>query len=96
MIGLFVIYDVAFDEDIMEILKKINIRGFTKWEKVIGSGENSNPKMDNAVWPGFNCCIFLVIDQRKRTALLNSFKQIFGDKNIEGIKIFEIPVTEII
>lgn len=96
MNGLFIIYDVAYDDEVVNILDSINVKGFTKWTKVIGRGANSNPKMDDPVWPGFNCMIFLAVADELKNKLLDNIKMLLDKKNITGIKIFEFPIKELI
>ena len=62
----------------------------------IGCGRSSNPKMDNSIWPGFNCCIFLVLDDNKKMELIDNLKDILKKKQLDGLKVFEIPVLEVI
>lgn len=96
MVGLFIIYDVAYDDEILKILDFLNIKGYTKWTKVLGRGERSNPKMDDPVWPGFNCMIFITLNENDKINLIEQIKHFKLQKNIEGIKVYEIPVVELI
>ena len=57
----FLVYDVDFDEEVTEVLDSCCVAGYTKWTRVLGKGERSDPKFDNAVWPGFNCSIMMAV-----------------------------------
>ena len=46
-----IIYDVDYDEEVMEALSICRVTGYTKWNRVLGKGERSDPKLDDAVWP---------------------------------------------
>jgi hypothetical protein len=45
---LLLIYDVDFDEEVMETLTTCCVAGYTKWDRVMGKGERSDPKFDDA------------------------------------------------
>ena len=51
------IYDADFDEDVMEMLTICCVTGYTKWDRVLGKGKKSDSKLDDAVWPGYNCAV---------------------------------------
>lgn len=93
---LFVIYDVAYDEDIMAIISGCSVTGFTKWEKVLGKGPNSEPKMDTAVWPGFNCAVGVGVTEGVEGSLLAELKRFMDQVGGKGIKVFELPVRQVL
>ncbi|HPU36299.1 MAG TPA: transcriptional regulator [Bacillota bacterium] len=93
---LFITYDADFDEDVMEMLNSLGVTGFTKWDRVLGKGKNSEPRLDNPVWPGFNCAVATVIsddDQERILEDLTKFSLRFDGK---GIKVFVLPVLTVI
>ncbi|MBW1900543.1 MAG: transcriptional regulator [Deltaproteobacteria bacterium] len=90
-----VIYDVAFDEDVMEGLEASAVTGFTKWDRVLGKGPNSSPKMDNAVWPGFNCAVAVAVDEQREESALAALRTIARRLEGAGIKIYELPARQV-
>ena len=92
----FIIYDIDFNEDIMRIIGSSETRGFTKWDRVMGKGKTSDPKMDDAVWPGFNSAVFLVLDDEDREAVLADLEKLSGELGGKGLKVFALPVREVI
>ena len=90
------IYDVDFDEEVMETLTECCVTGFTKWDRVLGKGARSQPKMDNAVWPGFNCAVAVAIEEEQKHAFLEAIRRMCSTLGQAGIKIYELPVKEVI
>ncbi len=90
-----IIYDVDFDEDIMEALTKCCVTGFTKWDRVLGKGSHSNPKMDDAVWPGFNCVVAVAMEEKKEVTFKEVLRETCKKLGEGGIKIYEFPVKEV-
>lgn len=88
----FIVYDADLDEEVMHLLDECDVLGFTKWDRVLGKGKRSSPKMDDAVWPGFNCAIALGAEDHIADRIfdkLSKFSERIGGK---GLKLFEIPV----
>jgi hypothetical protein len=91
----FMIYDVDYDDDVMEMLSTCRVVGFTKWGRVLGKGGRSDPKLDDAVWPGFNCALMMAVDDTTEPILFNALTSLL-DKMGGGLKVFEWPLEKII
>jgi len=89
------IYDVDFDEEVMEMLAQCCVTGFTKWDRVLGKGARSEPKMDDAVWPGFNCVVAVAIREEMDQPFKDALRQTCTKLGEAGIKIYQLPVKEI-
>jgi len=89
------IYDVDFDEEVMEMLAQCCVTGFTKWDRVLGKGARSEPKMDDAVWPGFNCVVAVAIEKDKEQEFTDAIRQTCSRLGDAGIKVYEWPINEI-
>jgi nitrogen regulatory protein PII len=93
---LFIVYDVELDEDVMETLKACCIRGYTKWDRVLGKGEKSNPKLDDAVWPGYNCTIAVAVEDSIEDETIKALTGLSDKLEGKGFKAFELPVLRVI
>lgn len=93
---LFITYDVDFDEDVMEMLNSLGVTGFTKWDRVLGKGKNSDPKLDDPVWPGFNCAVAAVINDDDQEKILEELKKFSLRLDGKGFKVFVLPVISVI
>lgn len=90
------IYDVDFDEDVMEILSACCITGYTKWDRVLGKGERSIPKLDDAVWPGFNCAIMMAVENEQEPAVFEALQSLHKRVGGKALKVFGWPLERVI
>ena len=93
---LFMIYDVDFDEEVMETLSTCCITGYTKWSKVLGKGERSAPKLDDAVWPGFNCAVMMAVDDELEPKVFEAMQSLHKKKGGKALKVFGWPLERIV
>jgi len=92
----FLIYDVDLDEDIMETLSTCCVTGYTKWDRVLGKGERSNPKMDDAVWPGFNSAVVLAVEKEMEEQIFEALTALHKKMGEKAIKVFSWPLDRVI
>ncbi|MCD5406920.1 MAG: transcriptional regulator [Desulfotomaculum sp.] len=93
---LFITYDAIFDEEIMQLLDLLEITGFTKWDRVLGKGQNSEPQLDTPVWPGFNCALVAVVSEEHLEKCIEKFKTFSTQFDNKAFKVFVLPVSEVI
>ncbi len=93
---VMIIYNEAIDEEILESLQACCIEYFTKWQRVLGKGQASEPHLGNNVWPGVNNVCIAVVDDKKVPPILSKIKELRQNLGKEGIKAFVLPVEEII
>lgn len=93
---LFMVYDVDFDEEIMQMLDLLEITGFTKWDRVLGKGQNSDPRMDTPIWPGFNCALVVVVSDEHLEKFTKRFREFTAQFEDKAFKIFVLPVVEVV
>ena len=91
-----IIYDVDFDEDVMEILSTCCVAGYTKWRQVLGKGGRSDPKMDDAVWPGFNCAVMMAVDEELEPLVFEALQSLHERMGGKAIKVFGWPLEKVI
>ena len=89
------IYDVDFDEEVMDMLAQCCVTGFTKWDRVLGKGARSEPKMDDAVWPGFNCAVAIAMEEKNEPIFKKALRVTCSRLGESGIKIYELPIKEV-
>lgn len=91
-----IVYDVGFDKDVTETLSACGVTGYTKWDRVLGKGERSDPKMDDAVWPGFNCALMMAVDRAIEPAVFNGLQSLHKRMGGKELKVFEWPLEKVI
>ncbi|MBT9437714.1 MAG: transcriptional regulator [Desulfobacterales bacterium] len=93
---LFMIYDVDFDDDVMDVLSTCCVTGYTKWSRVLGKGERSEPKMDDSVWPGFNCAIMMAVESDIEQQVFEALQSLHKRMGGKALKVFGWPLERMI
>jgi hypothetical protein len=76
MICVFVAYDHAVDEEVIDILEGLNVPGYTKWNEVEGSGGRGR-HLGTPVWPNLNNAMLTILDDDATvTKLVASFAEL--------------------
>ena len=97
MKAVFIFYYIEYEEDIMQILAKTGIEAYSKWEKVLGKGKSAVPRLDTAVWPGFNGALFIALeDEEKLKTLLEEIKAFAQLHHHTGISSFVLPLERVV
>ena len=64
MKAVFVAYNQAYNEEIVEELDKLGQRGYTVWQDVGGRGSvNGEPHLGNHAWPTQNHALLTVVEE---------------------------------
>ena len=92
---VYIIYNNALEPEILDILKKVQVKAYTKWDKVKGMGE-TGPHMGDEVWPAWNTMIMSALNSDKKEALseeIKKLRELFPD---QGVKMLVLPFEEIV
>jgi hypothetical protein len=94
---VMIIYNQVIDEEVMELLQGSGIDTFTKWQRVLGEGEVSGPRLDTPVWPGANMVLGLVIKEKKKLQrLIKGLRELDAQVGDKGLFALRWPVERII
>ena len=86
---VFIAYDQAHQENIIEALNDTNVRGYTFFEQVGGRGtKGGDPHLGSHAWPSMNSAIITVIEDPKVEPLLSRLKRLDDDNPMLGIRAF--------
>lgn len=92
---IFIMYNIAINEEVMQILKNEGIEEYTRWERVTGCGKTSGPHLGNHIWPAVNSVLAVALEDDKKDKLIKQIKELRKKLGREGIKAFVLPVEEI-
>lgn len=89
MKAVFIPYNQAYKDRLIEILDKLSIRGFTNWENVQGRGtKKGNPHYGDHTWPTMNSAIVTMIPDEKVDPLLEKIHELDIKTEAQGIHAF--------
>lgn len=95
MKAIFISYNQAFNEDIVQILERHGQRGFTRWEDVAGrGGSTGEPHYGNHAWPVMNHAVLTFVADEKAGAILDSLKEADEATPDLGLRAFSWKVED--
>lgn len=75
MKALFIAYNQAYNEEIVEVLEAHGQRGFTRWMNIDGRGSvDGIPRYGNHAWPEQNHGILTFVDDDKVPGIVADLK----------------------
>ena len=94
MKAVFIAYDQAHHEAILEILEKNNCRGFTSFGETQGKGSTTGiPHFGSHAWPSLGGAILTIIDDDKESLILDKLRQLDLSKPKLGLRAFVWTVS---
>ena len=89
MKAIFIAFDQAHYEAIIEMLDKASCRGFTSFDSVKGRGsKNGEPHYGSHAWPSLAQAIITIVDDSKVDLLLSRLNDLNEDKPKLGLRAF--------
>lgn len=89
MKAVFIPYNQAHQERLIEILDRMSVRGFTMWEQVQGRGsEKGEPHYGDHAWPTMNSSILAIVPDEKVDTLLKRVHELDIERDKLGIHAF--------
>lgn len=75
MKAIFISYNQAYGEEIVEVLDKNGQRGFTRWDDIQGRGGlEGEPHFGNHAWPTMNVAILTIVPDEKVSKILSDLR----------------------
>lgn len=90
---MFIVYDNAVDEEIVEIVKK-NADGYTKFLGVQGEG-HGEPHLGSHIWPSINNCMMVAIENNREKNIIEATKKLEEQFPGIGIKVFTTSLRKV-
>jgi len=94
-VAVFVIYDRAIDEEVLETLSSCCVERFTRWHDVSGVGANG-PHLGDHVWPALNNVMMAAIDSDGVDPLLDQVRKLQERFPFTGLRALVVPVLAMV
>jgi nitrogen regulatory protein PII len=95
--AVLIIYNQTHTERVEFLLDEVGVRGFTKWEEVLGRGSvDGEPRMGTHTWPELNSSILAVVEEGKVKELLNAVKALDNINKEIGVKAFVWNIEQVL
>lgn len=89
MKALFIAYNQAYNEEVVDMLAMHGQRGFTRWVDVEGKGSfNGIPRFGNHAWPELDHALLVMVDDGKVQPILDDLKKMDEASPDLGLRAF--------
>ncbi len=89
MKAIFISFNQALYDQIIDLMDELGIRGFTCWETVTGRGSSTGePHYGTHAWPTLNSAILTFVDETVAPLFLDRLKQMDEASQMQGLKAF--------
>ncbi|MDR2038911.1 MAG: hypothetical protein LBQ60_13390 [Bacteroidales bacterium] len=97
MKAIFIIFNQAYYETVLQIMDRDDIKGFTFWETVSGRGSrNGEPHYGSHAWPTLNSAIMAIVEENKVEHFLKLLNKLDKQAEDQGLRAFVLPVEKTI
>lgn len=95
MKAVFISYNQAYSDEIIDILASFKQRGYTRWTDIQGKGGfNGTPHLGNHAWPEQNHAVLAVVPDEKVRPILDALHAKDESAPDLGLRAFAWPVEE--
>lgn len=95
MKAVFLSFYQAFYDEVVEVMDKLGIRGFTAWDNVTGRGsDDGEPHYGTHAWPTINMAIITFMEDGKVDNFLEEIHRLDLSAEQQGIRAFVLNAEE--
>ena len=89
MKAVFISFEQAHSERIIEVLDRLNCRGYTAWQQVSGRGSKTGePHYGSHAWPSLASSILTMVEDNRVAPLLAKLKEYDDERPKLGLRAF--------
>ena len=97
MKAVFVSYNQAFKDEILDIMLKAGVKGYTNWEEVTGRGSRGgDPHLGDHAWPTLNSAMLAMMDESIAENFMGRLKVLDEKNPLMGLRAFSWSVDSAI
>ncbi len=97
MNAIFIAFDQAHYEAILEILDRNSCRGFTSFGETQGRGSKTgDPHYGSHAWPALSGSILTIVEDCHTDSVLKDLKTLDESKPLLGLRAFVWPISRTI
>ncbi|MEZ3531637.1 MAG: hypothetical protein K1V90_01015 [Muribaculaceae bacterium] len=97
MQAIFIAYDQAHHEAIIDLLEKNSCRGFTSFGETQGRGSvKGEPHYGSHAWPSLGGAILTIVEDNRLDSVLEKLKALDESKPLLGLRAFVWQITRTI
>jgi len=95
MKAIFIAYNQAYNQEIVELLEGLGQRGYTAWEEIGGRGTvNGEPHLGNHAWPTQNHALLSVVEDSLAPKVMAALRETDASNPDLGLRAYVLPVED--
>ncbi|MBQ3813269.1 MAG: hypothetical protein II841_06850 [Bacteroidales bacterium] len=95
MKAIFIAYNQAYNQEIVELLENLGQRGYTVWEDIGGRGSvDGEPHLGNHAWPTQNHALLTVVEDALAPKLMAALRETDAANRALGLRAYALPVED--
>ena len=97
MKAIFIAYNQAYNEEIVELLEALGQRGYTVWQDVGGRGSvEGEPHLGSHAWPTQNHAVLTVVEDALAADVMQALREKDAAYPDLGLRAYVLPVEEVL
>ena len=97
MKAVFISYNQAFKDEILDIMLKAGVKGYTNWEEVTGRGSRTGePHLGDHAWPTLNSAMISFVEDNIAADFMNRLSVLDKNNPMMGLRAFSWTVDSAI
>ena len=95
MKAIFIAYNQAYNQEIVELLENLGQRGYTVWEEIGGRGSvDGEPHLGNHAWPTQNHALLSVVEDNLAPRVMAALRVTDAANRALGLRAYALPVED--
>ena len=95
MKAVFVVYNQAYNQEIVELLEGMGQRGYTVWQEIGGRGSvDGEPHLGNHAWPTQNHALMSVVEDALASKIMQELRKTDTANQALGLRAYVLPVED--
>lgn len=95
MQAIFIAFDQAHHDAVVDILTRSSCRGYTAFSDVQGRGSKTgDPHLGTHAWPAMDSAIMTMVDDSSVDLVLRRLRELDESKPLLGLRAFVWPITQ--
>ena len=95
MKAIFIAYNQAYNQEIVELLEGLGQRGYTVWNEIGGRGTvDGEPHLGNHAWPTQNHALLTVVEDSLAAPVMAHLKDTDAANRNLGLRAYVLPVEQ--
>ena len=93
---LVIVCSATLQDEIDALFDRLQVKGYTHIPEATGSGKGGGTRLNDEIWPGENSVYFIAVSKDQSEKIKNWIRAYRQKPLREGLKLFALPLHEVI